>query len=760
MHIACSPGVACQVRRILALALAAPLAVGWTMTAVAQSAPEPDVMEEAVILGHGESRQVQAVSAQQIEQLPAGTSPLKAIEKLPGVNFQSADPFGSYEWSTRITIRGFNQNRIGFTLDEVPLGDMTYGNHNGLHVSRAVPTELVNRVVLSQGTGGLGTASSSNLGGTVQFYSADPGQAFGARVQQTFGSDSMRRSYAQLDSGALGAGGTRFTLAVVDATTDKWKGGGEQQQRDYNVKLVQPLGDASLTAFYNYSDRAETDYQDLSKDIVRRRGTKWDNYFPNWSAAVTAATACNASGQNDAVACDDAYWNASGLRKDSLGYVALDLPFAGAFTWKANVYLHKDDGQGLWGTPYAPTPGGAPLSVRTTEYDLDRHGIVTSLTWTAGAHEINGGLWFEDNDFNQARRFYGEPNIAAPTRDYMEFQRGPLLTQWEYDFKTTTRVLHLQDTWRASDTLRFNAGVRSVWSKNEATTVVGDVKTGTLKSDEPFLPQVGVNWSVRDDLELFASGSKNVRTFASSGTSGPFSTTAAGFAAIRDTIEPETAINLETGVRLRGEGYEALLTVYHVDFKDRLLGITQGPGIVGNPAVLANVGSVGTRGVEAAFNWRPSSRFNWFTSLAYNDSQYDDDYFTTSGAGVQTRVPVSGKQVTDTPKVLLKSEVSYEMGGFFAHADVNRTSKRYYTYLNDGGVDAYTLLNAGLGLHFGMVGFLEDLTVQADVTNLTDETYYSTIDSNGFVASDTTGTAQTLLLGAPRQYFVSLKAKF
>jgi iron complex outermembrane receptor protein len=197
-----------------------------------------------------------------------------------------------------------------------------------------------------------------------------------------------------------------------------------------------------------------------------------------------------------------------------------------------------------------------------------------------------------------------------------------------------------------------------------------------------------------------------------------------------------------------------------VDFKDRLLGITQGPGIVGNPAVLANVGSVGTRGVEAAFNWRPSSRFNWFTSLAYNDSQYDDDYFTTSGAGVQTRVPVSGKQVTDTPKVLLKSEVSYEMGGFFAHADVNRTSKRYYTYLNDGGVDAYTLLNAGLGLHFGMVGFLEDLTVQADVTNLTDETYYSTIDSNGFVASDTTGTTQTLLLGAPRQYFVSLKARF
>ena len=41
----------------------------------------------------------------------------------------------------RISIRGFNQNQLGFTLDGVPLGDMTYGNLNGLHVSRAVISE-------------------------------------------------------------------------------------------------------------------------------------------------------------------------------------------------------------------------------------------------------------------------------------------------------------------------------------------------------------------------------------------------------------------------------------------------------------------------------------------------------------------------------------------------------------------------------------------------------------------------------------------
>jgi iron complex outermembrane receptor protein len=38
--------------------------------------------------------------------------------------------------------------------------------------------------------------------------------------------------------------------------------------------------------------------------------------------------------------------------------------------------------------------------------------------------------------------------------------------------------------------------------------------------------------------------------------------------------------------------------------------------------------------------------------------------------------------------------------------------------------------------------------------------YISTVGSNGFVNADPNGTTQTLLVGAPRQYFVTLKARF
>ena len=744
--------------RALSLAVAAILATSAAVAQDSEQSQQP--VEEVLVLGRGETRQVQSVSYAQIDALPAGTSPLKAIEKMPGVNFQSADAYGAYEWSARISIRGFNQSQLGFTLDGVPLGDMSYANHNGLHISRAIPSEAVGRVELSQGAGAIDIASTSNLGGAIEFFSADPDAEFGVRAEQMFGSDSARRTFAKLDSGELGAG-TRAYLAVVDASTEKWKGGGDQDQRMVNLKVVQPIRDARLTAFYNYSDRAETDYQDLSYQVIARRGWDWDNWNPDWNAAIAAADACNAAGQSDPVVCDDAYWNAAGLRKDDLGYLSLDLPIGAALEWNTTAYLHQNEGQGLWGTPYLATPGGSPISIRTTEYEIDRQGVLSALTFTAGAHVINGGVWYETIDFNQARRFYGEPSNTAPTRSFEDFQRNPFFTQWEYDFDTDTVVFHLQDTWSVNDRLRVNAGFRSVSSESEIRTVIAAPsaqKSGKIDAEKSFLPQVGVNWSFAADHEMFASFARNVHTFQGS-NSGPFGVTAEVFGRIRDTVKPETSTNYELGWRFNGAALSALVTAYHVDFEDRLLGIPQCLGIIGCESSIANVGSVQTNGIEAALSWRPMTHITWFNSAAWNNSEYDDDYTIETDDGV-TVVPTAGKQVVDAPEWLVRSELSYDNGAFFARLDANYVDERFYTYLNDASAKSYTLLNTGLGYRFDGLGVVEQVTLQLDVTNLADKNYIGSIGTNGFGVTDIGGSMQTLLRGAPRQFFVSAKARF
>ena len=724
-----------------------------------QTAAEPadaGELEEIVIFSRGVARQQQSLGGEQIAYLPAGTSPLKAIEKLPGVNFQSADPFGAYEWSTRIVVRGFNQNQMGFTLDGVPLGDMSYGNHNGLHVSRAVPSELVSRVSLSQGAGALGTASTSNLGGTIGFSSAEPAEAFAARIEATGGSDQTRRYFGALDTGSLAAGGPRAMLAVIDSVTDKWKGSGEQQQRLYTLKAVQPFGDdAALTVYFNHSERAERDYQDMSFDIIRRRGATWDNFAPNWDAALRAAVSCAASGFANAVVCDDAYWDAAGIREDQLGYVGFESSLGGDLDLEAKAYLHRNEGMGLWGTPYVPTPGGAPLSVRTTEYDIDRKGVIAAVRWRRGAHVVDAGVWVERNDFGQARRFYPESSLLGPTQNFTGFLSNPLLTQWEYEFETRTTQFHIADTYSVSDDLRINFGFKSMKVENSARTVVGSNKTGTIDASKGFLPQIGFAWSVADGSEIFGQAARNARAFVSANTAGPFSTTAAGFAAIKDTLQPETSDTFELGWRFRSAQFEGSLTAYRVAFNDRLLAIQQGPGIVGNPSVLANVGGVTTNGVEAALNWRPVEHWSVFASAAWNDSTFDDDYVTNG-----VRVPVSGKQVPDAPETMFRGEVAYDDGNFFVKADVNHVAERYYTFLNQGSADAYTLVNASIGYRLTSLDIAKDLTLQASVTNATDKLYISTVGSNGFVNADPNGTTQTLLIGAPRQYFVTLKARF
>ena len=720
-------------------------------------ADAPGAIEEIYVLGRGETRQVQTIGALQIDQLPAGTSPLKAIENLPGVNFQSADPYGSYEWSTRITIRGFNQNQLGFTLDGIPLGDMSYANHNGLHISRAISSENVGSVRLSQGTGALGTASTSNLGGAVEFYSAQPSKDMGATLNLTTGSESTQRGFMRLDSGEL-ASGTSVYASYTSQDAEKWRGEGDQQQEQFNAKLVQTLGTATVSAYYAYSDRQEIDYQDMSLKMIDRLGDRWDNYYPNWDRAVNAA---QGNFHGAVTSLDDAYWNASGLREDKLGYVALELPFGENIDWDTRVYMHRNEGQGLWGTPYTPTPGGAPLSIRSTEYDVERQGVISALTVRVGEHEINGGFWYEHNDFNQARRFYGEPDIAGPTRNFEDFQSNPFFTQWEYDFETETLQFHLQDTWNATEALRLNAGFKTVDVQSDSTAVVdlrfvGSDLSGSIESKEGFLPQLGAVYTLNDGNELFASVARNMRAFigAAAGPS-PFSTTPAGFAAIRDAVDPETSTTWEAGWRFDQGALQGSVSAYYVDFDDRLLAIQQGPGIQGNPSVLANVGSVETQGIEAAVLWQPIDNVSWFNSVSLNNSEYADDFVSNN-----VTVATGGKTVVDAPEEMFRSELVYDNGDFFVRADINFTGSRYYTYLNEGEVDSYTLFNLGAGYRFGKLAFAQDIVVQLDITNLFDEDYVSTIGSNGFVNSDPDGTAQTLLIGAPRQSFVSVKATF
>lgn len=724
-----------------------------TETETANAATAPTTLDTISVLGKGGTRQVQSIGSEEISAAVPGTNPVKMLEKLPGVHFVASDPWGSYEWSNRIAIRGFEQRQLGYTLDGIPLGDNGYTSHNGLSPNRAILAENVAELELAQGAGALRIPSTSNLGGALVLHSSDPLTEFGGRVGLAIGSDNLRRGFVRLDTGE--ASGFSAYLSGMTNQVDKWKGHGVQEQSQLNGKALYAWDAGRVSLWLDYSDRNETDYQDMSPTLLDRCGYDWDNYAPDWDRAVAAA---NNAFSGCVTSKDDAYFAARGLREDWLSGLSGEFYLSDALTLKATGYYHRTEGQGHWFTPYIAS-ATVPIALRITRYDLERSGFNSSLAYEVGNHTLEGGFWFEDSVHGAGRSFVDIDGPIDDQRYFTDFA-GHLFRQ---RFDTATRQWYLQDTMRLlDDRLTVNVGFKGQKVETDATVVVPGRAGGRLVTEDNFLPQAGIAWKLDEHSDVFVNYAENQAAFRP-GVSGAWSLGQASFDVSQAAAKPETSRSLELGWRMGTDSYQLSAAVYGVRFDDRQLVIVPCAGIISCANQFANVGSVSTRGAEFAFIWQPNGNLRWLNSLAYNDSQYDDDYVNKSyvnPANGSNIVPASGKQVVDTPKQLFATELSYGFGDFVARLGGKYTGERFYTYTNDAGVPGYWLWDAGISWERGDLGWAKSVKVALNAYNLADKEYVATLGSNGFRDTDAAGTFQTLLVGAPRQLFLSFDLQF
>jgi iron complex outermembrane receptor protein len=797
---------------LVAATLAATLLGAPRAKAQQDPAPQPPTptparatsTEQVTVTAQGETRDVQSIDQKILLEQTPGTSPIAVLNRLPSVSITSADPYGAYEWAVRISIRGFNQNQLGFTLDDVPLGDMSYGNLNGLHISRALIDENLGHAALSQGTGSLDTASTSNLGGAVQFYSTDHSDKLGFQATQSFGSFNGSRTFARYDTGLLKTH-TRLFVDGVYQTSNKWRGDGPIRQSyfQFNTKLQQFVGSKGvLTVYADYSNRQEVDYQDENKVWVNTLGYKTDN-FGDWKTALQAANAYNAQGGGGKVFAgistafpgsipllqpggfgdlsndpeDVGYYAAGGLRKDFLGYVNYKTALTDHLTSKTTVYGHHNNGAGLWYTPYVATydvsgTAVSPISERTSEYRIARGGVISTLSYETPRNTLEGGVWFEKESFDLARRYYAT-TLDGPGRSIYDTPVFPFWTQWAYNFPTNLFQIHLQDQFKLTSAITLAAGFKTSETYTTGTLVgynvginlaptdsTANYAQGKLTSGKPFLPQVGVNVKLNAANEVFASVAENVRAFQAGGKgfgTSPWGTTQAGFNALTSNLKSESSWSEEAGYRLTNNHVQAQASFFHVNFSNRLLAIQQGPGIAGNASILSNVGGVTTNGVDGAITTRLTSDWSFYNALTFSKSTYDSNYNASPTSVIQT----GGKIAVDSPQVLYKTALTYSHRGFDAHMGADYMGKRYFTYTNDNSVGGRMLGEFGTSYHVDEVGPFDQLKLQLNVYNIASTKYWGTIGTNGFVASDPTSVNNnTLQPGAPRAITGTFSVKF
>jgi iron complex outermembrane receptor protein len=764
--------------------------------------------EEIVVFGKGQTKQVSAVTRVEMDKAIAGTNAIKQLQSLPGVNFQSADAIGSYEWSQRITLRGFGQSQLGFTLDGIPLGDMSYVNTSGLYIGRAIITENVGLIEVSQGSGSVGTPSTSNLGGAIKFTSSEPAENFGGTLAFTGGSDSFKRGYIRVDSGILPTTNTRLTFSYANQDNENWKGGGEQKQEQFYLKFVQPIAKATLTGFVDFSDRHEQDYLDLSPYIISKVGLSWDyprhdaTYFKflsglanqYWNGTFSIPNTPPFNPKNN---LDDQYYDGSGLRRDTLAGLDFKMPITNDLDIDFTPYYHTNIGQGEWATPYVSSlskaealSGGvdnpAPITIRGSDYDLQRYGATFAATWTFGAHKINAGTWLERVRSINRRNFYGY-TADGSNRNTLDYQRDPIvpnmpvllaeaaagklnndlekLYTWvlgkpdifRAGYWTNTQQFFIGDSFTFNDKLTINAGVKALTSKNTGHTYFGNYASGTLEAKDNFLPQGGANYKVDDNNEVFASVSDNMRTFTASTFIGPFQTSQAAFDLLKTRIKPETSTDYEAGWRFRGAKYDGVLSAYYIDFKNRLAGINAGSSILGGTGIYANVGSVIGQGFEASGTYHLTDSFSAYGSYSYNSSKYQDDVLTFDGKTVLAKS--KDKFVVDSPEHIARVEFSYDDTKAFAKLGTGYMSRRYWSPANDLWVGGRTLLDLSAGYRFDGTGWERGFELTLNVSNITGKKYIATVCSVG-CPFNAGGYQTALLAGAPRQVFVTIKKQF
>jgi hypothetical protein len=730
-----------------------------------------------------------AMTKSDMQKILPGINPLKALQTLPGVSFQTADPWGNNEQNTSLFIHGFSGPQLGYTMDGVPLGDQQYGNYNGLSPQRAVISENVGSVILSSGAGDLSTASTSNLGGTIETFSSDPSQTRNLAVQQTVGSYKTSRTFLRYDTGSFGDGNSAY-ISGVHQEQRAWDFHGRQGGDQFNAKFVNQSGLGKLTLFVNYSDKTEPN----EDSMVRSASEKYQPYtrpfmYPNIQQALSYLSPTGVTPAADG----NNYRNYYGVaqRTDWLTYAKFDMNLGESTTWSNQVYYHNDDGVGIVAGPigvaglpglfsvYFPGQnlkqvfGNSGYATRTTEYTINRSGYLSSLSTELGDHKLQASLWLESNRSSAYRRWYAF-DVNHPSSPY-DRPSDPLITQYGSKIDNKVAQISVQDEWRVRDDLALQAGFKSSlqWADGQfpVQPKVGAIANGStalpvgkITTKKWLLPQLGARWDITPHDQLFVNVQKNMRQFVTYGGGGasPWSLASQqAFDLFRDTAKPETSITYEAGLRTSHQldigGVSAIdgqVNVYHVDFKDRLLQISPTPvitSIIGGNPVLANVGSVKTDGIDLSGTLHFGRMFSFYNALSYNRSEYQDNYM--NGAAV---VPTAGKAVPGSPEWMNKTVATLTVADTEFQLIGDYVGKRYATYTNDLSVPSYFLMSLGVSgkLPFLNGGLIKNARYRVNITNLADRE-----GSLNVVVGAASGTYNTFPI-APRQGFLTLMADF
>jgi len=763
---------------LLAFAVAA-----HAQEASGEAGAEDMAIDEIIISARKTTYANNATDPIMLDQKPDASSVLAVVDSLPGMFISEGGPFGSDDWSTTVSVRGFtvslSEQQVGMTIDGLPNGNSNYGG--GAKANRYIDSENLERAEVSQGTSDISSPSHEALGGTINFVTSDPyeEQRFWGGI--SVGNNNAQRYFARFDTGEF-AEGTRAYFSYSNTTNDAWIGNAGGAERDhFEAKIVSEHDAWKFTGRLSYDDVIETNYQRIS--------LAESDENPNWDRLTDTITGIPY--------IDQVYRPAwATLRKNWFAYVKAEYK-GDNFDFSVSPYFHDNWGRGDWappymvavsggdvqsngaiyggsiagsyayvdsnGTPLAPiagctatlpfpyggsSPASNPAcyqdgatpasSHRHTNYGKQRFGVTADAAYRIGEmNTLRAGIWWENTDRNEYRTWH---KIIDP-RSGIQFDETEYWRQYDRDFDVDTLMLYAEDTVEIGN-LQLRGGIKKYLVDLTRTDNFGNEAEQSLESDSDILFSAGALFAATDNLEIFAGFAQNFAAIKDGVIEGAASATNPQI----PDLQGETADNYDFGLRFSNEWLKATVTAYYVKFNNRITFVSAGDTVSGvdyleeGEGAYLNVGGIESKGLEASLSADFADHWNLYGALTLNNSEYTET----------TAEVVEGNKVALAPEFQLVGTLSYYNDGVRAGVSAKHVGERYGDFANSQKLAATTLFDAWVGytLPEGTIAGIGEIDFSINATNLTNKRYLGG------------GTPGAYFLGAERQVTANMTFKF
>lgn len=725
-------------------------------------------------------------------------NPYQALALLPSINTYNQDATGLFGGG--LTIRGFNSDQLGFTVNGVPVNDS--GNF-AVYPQEYIDQENVCTMSVAQGSPDSESPHAGATGGNVSITTCDPEDKQRVRFAQTLGGLNLSRTFVRVDTGRFADGRGKVFLSLSHTEADKWKGEGKAKRDHLDTAFRFDIDqDNVILGSLVYNRAVNNNFYSMT---LAELNSPTKGYYYDYATTFTPHVTPTVGGTGDKESAQSPLYYGMALNPFENAIVSV----SGSFKVAKNTYLKVQPylwygfGNGGWSERAMSeatglTGGAVDLNGDGDKVDTirvgrasvthtRRPGVTAEVNSQIDNHALRAGLWYEKADHRQTQPITYITADGNPAdiwlRDCIQRANGSGCYQGrDWDTKSTAYQAYVSDNMSfMGERGLLTISLRTPHVTRELTAYAseGQGTTPTYRFKKSFsdvLPQVGVRFNLDKDQHVFANLAKNFKAPPNFAFTGTYVQVVNGVAVPYEDIKPETSVMLDLGYRLQTRQGSLSATLFNADFKNRQANATNQSTLV---STYTNAGRTNNFGLELEVGSAPfAGGFTAYGSLTLQKSKLKDDLPTATTAIAATAttaavtskafiLPTAGKQMTLTPETMIGAALQYATGPYYARMKVKYTGKQYATLMNDEEVPAYTTADLDLGYQLANMGMLKNPTLRLNVSNLANVKYRNPSSGSGvnavnYVSSVGTlnGSAPTYYLGAPRLISLTLSADF